>query len=62
MEFINTSAMLKPGDIKTSSKIYMLWMTRFRGYAISQVIQHPKKYSLGRLVYEKTWVLSPSAT
>jgi hypothetical protein len=59
MEFINSSALLKPGYIKTSSKIYMFWMTKFRGYQIMQVIQHPKKYSLGRLVYERTWVLRP---
>lgn len=35
----------------------MLYLTWFRGYDVDRVITHPKHYSLGRLVYDKSWIL-----
>ena len=60
MKFISTSKILARGAIKTSSRIRVVWLTRFRGYNIERIIRHPKHYTLGRLVYDKSWILKPS--
>ena len=54
----STSQILKSGRIKTSSRLYKSWL-QFRGFQIERKVQSPKGYSLGRLTYKTSWVLSP---
>ena len=60
MKLVDSGAMVEPGAIKTSSRWKMWWLTNVKRYSIVSVVTHPKKYSMGRLVYEKTWILKKS--
>ena len=55
----DTDLLLKEGRVKTSSKLYMKWLSTFRGYKVETRMQMPKGYSLGRLQYKTSWVLRP---
>ncbi len=55
----STSQIVKSGRVKTSSIIYKMWLSRFRGFEVERKIQTPKGYTFGRLTYKTSWVLSP---
>ncbi|GMW03782.1 MAG: hypothetical protein AMXMBFR84_49160 [Candidatus Hydrogenedentota bacterium] len=59
MDFLRSSAFLKPGMVKTNSRMRMWWLTTVRNFKVEQIITHPKKYSMGRLKYSRTWLLKP---
>ena len=54
----STSQLLRSGRIKTSSRIYKLWL-QIRGFQVERKVHSPKGYSLGRLTYRTSWVLRP---
>lgn len=55
----STSQIVKSGRVKTSSIIYKMWLSKFRGFEVERKIQTPKGYTFGRLIYKTSWVLSP---
>lgn len=55
----STSQIVKSGRVKTSSVIYKMWLSKFRGFEVERKIQTPKGYTFGRLIYKTSWVLSP---
>lgn len=57
MKLNSTSKLLAEGAIKTSSRVKVMWLTRFRGYNVDRVIKHPKHYTFGRLSYDTTYIL-----
>lgn len=57
--FLDTSAILAPGHVKTSSWTQMWWLTAIKGYQVEKVMRFPKHYRMGRLVYGQSWVLRP---
>ena len=54
-----TSRILKEGRVKTTSKLYVAWLSTFRGYKVEARTQTPLGYSMGRLRYKTSWVLRP---
>ncbi len=50
---------LRNGLVKTSSKLYMAWLSNFRGYKVEARKHMPTGYFLGRLQYKTSWVLRP---
>ncbi len=59
MKFLSSSLLAKGDRVKTSSRLWKWWLTTREGYTVEQVIEHPKRYMLGRLTYSKTWILKP---
>ena len=55
----STSRIVKSGRVKTSSRIYMTWLSTFRGFVVERKVQTPKGYSFGRLTYKTSWILRP---
>ena len=55
----STSQIVKSGRVKTSSIMYKLWLSTFRGFVVERTIRTPKGYSFGRLTYKTSWVLRP---
>ena len=54
-----TSQIVRSGRVKTSSRIYLAWLSTFRGFEVEKKVQTPKGYSMGRLTYKTSWVLRP---
>ena len=54
-----TSQIVRSGRVKTSSRVYRIWLSTFRGWTVEKKVQTPKGYSLGRLTYKTSWVLRP---
>lgn len=52
-----TSQILMSGRVKTSSRLYMTWLSSVRGFKIEKKVQTPKGYSFGRLTYKTSWIL-----
>ena len=59
MSLLDSSAILAPGRVKTSSWAQMWWLTTFRRFEVERVMRFPKRYRMGRLVYGQSWVLRP---
>jgi len=57
--FFDTSAILAPGYVKTSSRVQMWWLTTVRGFIVEKAARFPKRYRMGRLIYGQSWVLRP---
>ncbi len=55
----STTGLTSRGRIKTSSRLYKMWLSLFRGYAVVTRTQTPMGYTLGRLTYKTSWVLRP---
>ena len=55
----STSQIIRSGRVKTSSLMYKIWLSTFRGFVVERKIQTPKGYSFGRLTYKTSWVLRP---
>ena len=55
----STSRIVKSGRVKTSSVLYRIWLSKFRGFVVERKIQTPKGYTFGRLTYKTSWVLRP---
>ena len=45
--------------IKTSLRCRAWWLSRFRGYGVHSVLQRPRFCAMGRVIYDRTWVLCP---
>lgn len=61
MGFLDTSAILQPGYVKTTSRLQMWWLTAVKGYAVERVMRYPLRYRMGQLKYGNAWVLKPPA-
>lgn len=59
MKFLDTSRLVREGSVKTSSSLRKWWLTKFKGYKVETVADHPNGYVLGRVKYTRTWVLRP---
>lgn len=46
-----------PETVTTSSRLRMIWMTRFQGYRIDTVRRSPKESTFGEIYYKNLWVL-----
>ena len=57
MDLVESGALFEPGSVRTSSRVRMWWLTTVKDYRVVSIMNHPKKYSMGRLTYERTWVL-----
>ena len=57
MDLVESESLLEPGAVRTASRVKMWWLTRVKDYRVVTVMSHPKKYSMGRLTYERTWIL-----
>ena len=55
----STTQLTARGRVKTSSFLYKTWLALFRGYSVERTVQTPKRYAMGRLTYQKSWVLKP---
>lgn len=55
----STAEVKASGRVKTSSQIYMRWLTWVRRFKVEEVMRHPKGYSMGRMIYDNTWILRP---
>ncbi|MEK7793491.1 MAG: hypothetical protein AAB353_03130 [Candidatus Hydrogenedentota bacterium] len=53
----STTKLLKRGRVKTSSYMYKSWLSLVRGYVVERMVTTPKGYSLGRLTYQRSWIL-----
>lgn len=45
------------GTIRTSRRLRVFWLTRFRGYKVSSLHRLPKESTFGELYYKNSWVL-----
>jgi len=59
MGFVNTSYILAPGYVKTTSRLQMWWLTNLRGYSIEKIMRFPRHFRMGHLVYGSSWILRP---
>jgi len=62
MTFIDTSAILAPGYVKSTSRIKTWWLTQIRGYKVEKVLRFPRHYRMGHLVYGQAWILRPPSS
>jgi len=59
---LDSHALLKPGYVKTSSRVQKWWLTTIKGYEVEQILRFPKRYSMGRLIFGQSWILRPTGS
>lgn len=57
MALIDTSDFVKAGQLKTHSFWQMLWLTRIKGYRVSNTLHVPHRNMFGQLGTTKVWIV-----
>jgi len=57
MALIETRDFVKAGQMKPHSFWQMLWLTRFKGYRVSNTLHVPHQNMLGQLGTTKVWIV-----
>jgi hypothetical protein len=59
MTFMRTSGLIGKDGVRTTSWLRMWWLTKIKGFQISNMMEHPTRYSFGKLVFQRVWILKP---